>query len=65
MTIVTALVLGAAVSGGGRAADPPEQGLEVGQLFPLRRFPGLEDGSPRSLADFRGRRVLLQVFASW
>jgi len=64
MDIVTALLLGAAVSGG-RTAGPLQQGLEVGQFFPVRRFPALEDGSPRSVADYRGRRLLLQVFASW
>ena len=66
MVRVTTLVLGAALGGSaGGGVSPPAQGLEVGQLFPVRPFPALEDGSPRSLADYRGRRVLLQVFASW
>jgi hypothetical protein len=63
--ILTALLLGAALNGARARAETPEQGLEVGQLFPLVAFPALEDGSPRSVADFRGRRLLLQVFASW
>jgi hypothetical protein len=28
-------------------------------------LPSLQDGSPRSLSDFLGRKVILHVFASW
>ena len=44
-------------------ADPPV--LEVGQPFPDIAFPSMEDGSPMSIADFRGKKVILHVFASW
>lgn len=64
MGFVTALAFGAAL-GGATAEETPRQGLEVGDFFPVRPFPALEDGAPRSVADFRGRRLLLQVFASW
>jgi hypothetical protein len=40
-------------------------GFEMGQPFPTLSFPALEDGRPRSIADFRGKRVILHVFASW
>lgn len=40
-------------------------GLEVGQLFPFLVLPDVVDGRPRSLADFRGRKVLLHIWASW
>jgi len=40
-------------------------GLEVGQSFPGIKLPSLEDGRPRSLADFRGQKLVLHVFASW
>lgn len=39
-------------------------GIEPGKPFPDRVLPDL-DGLPRSLADFRGKPVLLHVFASW
>ena len=40
-------------------------GFEVGQPFSTLAFPALEDGRPRSIADFRGQKVILHVFASW
>ena len=40
-------------------------GFEVGQPFPTLAFPALDDGRPRSIADFRGQKVILHVFASW
>ena len=56
----------------GLAAPPPAvgpepltTGLDVGQLFPAIALPSLRDGRPTSIADFRGRKVVLQVFASW
>jgi hypothetical protein len=46
-------------------AQAPETGLEVGQRFPELVLPSAEDGRPMSIADFRGKRVVLHVFASW
>ncbi len=40
-------------------------GIEVGQPFPELALPSIEDGTMHSLAEFRGRKVLLEVFASW
>lgn len=39
--------------------------IEVGKPFPDHLFPGLVDGSPASIAQFRGKKTLLHVFASW
>ena len=39
--------------------------FEIGQPFPTLAFPALEDGAPRSIADFKGKKVILHVFASW
>jgi hypothetical protein len=39
--------------------------VEAGQPFPDIVLPSLQDGSPASLAQFRGKKVLLHVFASW
>ena len=44
-------------------AEPPT--LEIGQPFPDIGFPSMEDGNGMSIADFRGQKVILQVFASW
>ena len=39
--------------------------IEPGRPFPDIVLPSLEDGSPMWLRQFRGRKVLLHVFASW
>ncbi len=39
--------------------------FEVGQPFPDIVLPSLEDGRPASIADFRGKKLILHVFASW
>ena len=39
--------------------------LEVGQPFPDIVLPNLADGRAGSIAQFRGRKLLLHVFASW
>lgn len=44
---------------------PPLPQLRAGQAFPDLTLPDCADGRPTSLADFRGQRVLLQLFASW
>ena len=40
-------------------------GLREGEPFPDLVLPSMTDGRPMSLADFRGRKVILHVFASW
>ncbi len=37
----------------------------VGEAFPDLVLPSLEDSRPVSLAEFRGEKVILHVFASW
>lgn len=44
-------------------ADPPV--IEVGQPFPDIAFPSIEGGTPMSIASFRGKKLILHVFASW
>ena len=39
--------------------------LEVGKPFPDLVLPALDDGRPMSVADFRGQKIILFVFASW
>ena len=40
-------------------------GIRVGERFPEIVLPALEDGTPLSIASFRGRKVALHVWASW
>ncbi len=39
--------------------------LKEGQPFPALVLPSLDSGEPLSVADFRGRKIALHVFASW
>ena len=48
-----------------RLAIPQDVTIEVGRPFPNLTLPALEDGSPASIANFRGKKTLLHVFASW
>lgn len=43
----------------------PPQPFQVGTPFPALSLPSLEDGRPASIADFRGKKLILHVFASW
>lgn len=44
---------------------PADIAVEVGKPFPNLILPALEDGSPSSILQFRGKKTLLHVFASW
>ncbi len=39
--------------------------FEVGQVFPNLVLPSLEDGRPGSIAEFRGQKLILHIWASW
>lgn len=39
--------------------------LAVGKPFPNLALPALDGGRAMSIADFRGKKVILHVFASW
>jgi len=39
--------------------------FKVGEPFPDLVFPSVENGQPSSIAAYRGRKVLLHIFASW
>ncbi len=47
------------------SAQRRDSPFAVGDLFPDLPFPSLEDGTPTRLSDFRGKKVMLHVFASW
>lgn len=52
-------------AGCGAAETAPHVGIKPGDLFPPIVLPSLRDGKPISVADFRGKKVLLHIFASW
>lgn len=68
-SLAAGLLLFAFLGGAPMTADAqeglPPTGFEVGEPFPTLAFPSLEDGEPMSLADLRGHKVILHVFASW
>lgn len=39
--------------------------IRVGEPFPDLVLPSAKNGKPMSIADFAGKKVVLQVFASW
>ena len=39
--------------------------IQVGEAFPSLVLPSLETGEPASVADYRGRKLVLHVWASW
>ncbi len=44
---------------------PLPPGFNVGEAFPTIALPSAADGHAVSLADFRGKKVIVNVFASW
>ena len=40
-------------------------GLNVGEPFPTLALPSADDGRPLSAADFRGKKLIVNIFASW
>lgn len=70
MTRVRALTAGLCLLLAACAAEEPlefpgDVSIEVGRPFPDLVLPALDDAAPASLARFRGKKVLLHVFASW
>ena len=47
------------------AAQGLSMELKVGHPFPGIVLPSLEDGRPSSIAQFRGQKLILHIFASW
>ena len=48
-----------------RADDESGYGPKVGEHHPEFTLPDVNSGTPVSLSDFRGKKVLLIQFASW
>ncbi len=62
-TFVSALLLTTLATAA--QASTPMGLIAAGKPFPDLVLPAAEDGRPLSLADFRGQKVILHVFASW
>ena len=45
--------------------SPLPYGFNVGDVFPTRALPSEVDGTPTSIASFRGKKVIVNVFACW
>ncbi len=61
---VPVLVLAFFLAASTAMAQLPSSGYEVGEPFPTLVLPDL-DGEPGSIADYRGTKVVLHIFASW
>ncbi len=57
---IPAAILLALTTAGAEAHD-----LEVGKPFPDLVLPSLDGGAPASVADFRGQKLVLHLWASW
>ena len=44
---------------------PLPHGFNAGDAFPTLALPSAADGRPVSLAAFRGKKVIVNIFASW
>ena len=70
-TCMTAIALAAALleSDQRTRASEPAAGaataIVVGQPFPPLVLPDAATGRARSIAEFRGRKLILHIFASW
>ena len=45
--------------------NPLPAGLNPGQPFPTLALPSADDGHPVSVAEFRGKKLIVNIFASW
>ena len=48
-----------------RAQSSDSAEFREGQMFPTIVFPYFDNGRPGSVADFRGKKLILHIFASW
>lgn len=63
-TLICILML-AGIIASPAGADDAQQTLEVGEPFPEIVLPGMRDGQPTAVSSYRGKRIIMHVFASW
>ena len=44
---------------------PLPRGFNPGEAFPTIALPSAADGRPVSVAEFRGKKLIVNIFASW
>ena len=59
------LALGSTLMATAPAAGDALGGFRVDEPFPNLVLPAVDDGRPLSIASFRGRKLVLHVWASW
>jgi hypothetical protein len=64
-TIGLTAVLSTSGSIGVPARSPNAAEFHEGQMFPTMVFPSLANDRPRSVRDFRGKKLILHIFSSW
>jgi len=45
--------------------NPLPVGLNPGEPFPTLALPSADDGHPVSMAELRGKKLIVNIFASW
>lgn len=65
LTAFVAVLAGFLAGPSSSDAQMPSHPFQPGTPFPTLALPSLDDGRPTSVADFRGQKVILHVFASW
>jgi hypothetical protein len=70
-TALSAVALGAGAAGQPKPKPiwernaPLPQGFNSGEAFPTLALSSAADGRPVSLAEFRGKKLIINIFASW
>ncbi len=65
LAVTLLLLMAVTVPGQASAQSSLPASFEVGMPFPTLSLPSLDDGRSASIADFRGQKVILHIFASW
>ena len=58
-------VLLGVLAGAASATQAASVELKVGRSFPNMVLPSLVDGRPASISQFKGKKLILHIFASW
>jgi len=68
---VSAVTLGAGAAGQPKPKPiwarhaPLPPGFNAGEPFPTLALPSAADGRPVSVTEFRGKKLIVNIFASW
>jgi hypothetical protein len=65
VSLCLTILCGASTSTALAQSSLPATGFHPGRQFPEVVLPSLKDGQPMSITEFRGKKLILQVFASW